>query len=169
MKKNKGFTLIELLVVIAIIGIIAIVALPALFKNIEKAKVADLEADIITIKSAVRNIYTETGIDRYDVTLQKNSNGEVNLGILKTEEGEMLLEEIESLQIPFGGCYNLRTDRGNGAVEQGSFGDLILWIIPQTAISDEGIEKLERDLGQSVIRYYPDSNDMVGVVVFERE
>ncbi len=40
----------ELLVVIAIIGILAIVALPALFKNIEKAKIAKLEADISAIK-----------------------------------------------------------------------------------------------------------------------
>lgn len=40
----------ELLVVIAIIGILAIIALPALFKNIEKAKIAKLEADISAIK-----------------------------------------------------------------------------------------------------------------------
>ncbi|MDU6249297.1 MAG: type II secretion system protein, partial [Paeniclostridium sordellii] len=39
-RNQKGFTLIELLVVIAIIGILAVVAVPALFKNINKAKVA---------------------------------------------------------------------------------------------------------------------------------
>ncbi|WP_342792312.1 type II secretion system protein, partial [Clostridioides difficile] len=57
MKNKKGFTLVELLVVIAIIGILAIVALPALFKNIEKAKIAKLEADISAIKSASLSYY----------------------------------------------------------------------------------------------------------------
>lgn len=59
MKNKKGFTLVELLVVIAIIGILAIVALPALFKNIEKAKIAKLEADISAIKSASLSYYAD--------------------------------------------------------------------------------------------------------------
>lgn len=58
-KNNKGFTLVELLVVIAIIGILAVVAVPALFKNINKAKVADLESDYSAIKSAVLSYYAE--------------------------------------------------------------------------------------------------------------
>ena len=58
-KNNKGFTLVELLVVIAIIGILAVVAVPALFKNINKAKVADLESDYSAIKSAVLSYYTD--------------------------------------------------------------------------------------------------------------
>lgn len=52
-KNNKGFTLVELLVVIAIIGILAVVAVPSLFKNINKAKAADIIADYSTIKTAV--------------------------------------------------------------------------------------------------------------------
>ena len=59
-KNNKGFTLVELLVVIAIIGILAVVAVPALFKNINKAKVADVESDYSAIKSAVLSYYTDT-------------------------------------------------------------------------------------------------------------
>ena len=58
-KNNKGFTLVELLVVIAIIGILAVVAVPALFKNIEKGKIADLESDISAIRSAVLSYYTD--------------------------------------------------------------------------------------------------------------
>ena len=58
-KNNKGFTLVELLVVIAIIGILAVVAVPALFKNINKAKVADVESDYSAIKSAVLSYYTD--------------------------------------------------------------------------------------------------------------
>ena len=59
-KNNKGFTLVELLVVIAIIGILAVVAVPALFKNIEKGKIADLEADISAIRSAALSVYADT-------------------------------------------------------------------------------------------------------------
>ena len=61
-KNNKGFTLVELLVVIAIIGILAVVAVPALFKNIEKGKVADLEADISAIRSAALSVYADTSV-----------------------------------------------------------------------------------------------------------
>lgn len=58
-KNNKGFTLIELLVVIAIIGILAVVAVPALFNNINKAKVADLKSDYNAYKSASLAYYTD--------------------------------------------------------------------------------------------------------------
>ena len=61
-KNNKGFTLVELLVVIAIIGILAVVAVPALFKNINKAKVADVEADYNAIKSASLSYYADKSL-----------------------------------------------------------------------------------------------------------
>lgn len=61
LKKNKkGFTLVELLVVIAIIGILAVVAVPALFSNINKAKVASVESDYSSIKSAALSYYSDT-------------------------------------------------------------------------------------------------------------
>ncbi|AXU51718.1 type II secretion system protein [Clostridioides difficile] len=61
LKKNKkGFTLVELLVVIAIIGILAVVAVPALFSNINKAKVASVESDYSSIKSASLSYYSDT-------------------------------------------------------------------------------------------------------------
>ncbi|MGL5506535.1 MAG: type II secretion system protein, partial [Paraclostridium sp.] len=62
-------TLVELLVVIAIIGILAVVAVPALFKNINKAKIADVEADYSAIKSAVLSYYTdENKLPKYTTT-----------------------------------------------------------------------------------------------------
>ena len=67
-KNSKGFTLVELLVVIAIIGILAVVAVPALFKNIEKGKVADLESDISAIRSAVLSYYTDNSEYPMDTT-----------------------------------------------------------------------------------------------------
>lgn len=58
-KNNKGFTLVELLVVIAIIGILAVVSVPALFKNINKAKIADLESDYNVVKSSTIDYYVD--------------------------------------------------------------------------------------------------------------
>lgn len=58
-KNKKGFTLVELLVVIAIIGILAVVAVPALFSNINKAKVASVESDYSSVKSAALSYYSD--------------------------------------------------------------------------------------------------------------
>lgn len=58
-KSKKGFTLVELLVVIAIIGILAVVAVPSLFKNINKARVAELESDYNVIKNATMSYYID--------------------------------------------------------------------------------------------------------------
>lgn len=58
-KNKKGFTLVELLVVIAIIGVLAVVAVPALFSNINKAKVASVESDYSSVKSAALSYYSD--------------------------------------------------------------------------------------------------------------
>lgn len=58
-KKNRGFTLIELLVAIAIVGILAVVAVPALFSNIGKAKVANMESDYKAVKAAIIEYYSD--------------------------------------------------------------------------------------------------------------
>ncbi|RDY26662.1 type II secretion system protein [Romboutsia weinsteinii] len=59
MKKNKGFTLVELLVVIAIIGILAVVAVPALFKNINKAKMVEFKSDMQAFNTSAVVFYSE--------------------------------------------------------------------------------------------------------------
>lgn len=80
LKKNKGFTLVELLVVIAIIGILAVVAVPSLFKNINKAKAADIVSDYSAIKAAVTSAYADgdlqTGLytNKEDGTISYNGN-----------------------------------------------------------------------------------------------
>jgi len=58
LNKERGFTLIELLVVITIIGILAAIALPNYIKAKDKAKEAEVKANIHTIQVA---------IERYDV------------------------------------------------------------------------------------------------------
>lgn len=58
-KNNKGFTLIELLVVIGVIGILSVVAVPTLLKNIDKAKLIELESDYTAIRKAVLQYYSD--------------------------------------------------------------------------------------------------------------
>ena len=127
-RNNKGFTLVELLVVIAIIGILAVVAVPALFKNIEKGKVADLEADISAIRSASLSHYADES--KYPTIMSD------------------IEDEIESLGNPFGeGIYTLSGTAPN---------DLELLIKTKTNISDSGLAKLENDLGED--KYHLASN-----------
>ena len=133
-KNNKGFTLVELLVVIAIIGILAIVAVPALFKNIEKGKVADLEADISAIRSATLSYYADNSAYPAPATLDKET---VPTDGIEKE----LYSELEGLSFPFEGSYSLTQDGE----------DLILEIITTKQISESGKNKLVKDLGNKVI------------------
>lgn len=61
----------ELLVVIAIIGILAVVAVPALFININKAKVASVESDYSSVKSAALSYYSDTNKIQLAATTDK--------------------------------------------------------------------------------------------------
>lgn len=88
-KGDSGFTLIELLVVIAIIGILAVVALPALFKNINKAKIAKVESNYNAIKTAELNYYAE------------NNSFESDLKKLD-------IEHLDISKTPIGGDYKIR-------------------------------------------------------------
>ena len=90
MKKGySGFTLIELLVVIAIIGILSVVALPALFKNINKAKIAKVESNYNTIKTAELNYYAEN--NAFESDLKK-----------------LDIEHLDIRKTPIGGDYKIR-------------------------------------------------------------
>ena len=146
-KNNKGFTLVELLVVIAIIGILAVVAVPALFKNIEKGKIADLESDISAIRSAVLSKYAD------------NSTYPIADGTTTTIE-DVLEDELEGLSKPFRGTYKLRrmyisndgkTYTSSRVITPGSEskGEVLQLVIDSNmkTISTSGVEKLKQDLG----------------------
>ena len=126
-KNNKGFTLVELLVVIAIIGILAVVAVPALFKNINKAKVADVESDYSAIKSAVLSYYTDNNKLPEDVQL--------------SAEGDLkdYMDSVPTISA-LNGTYSLAT------VTQSNVKKLALKITDAKATSEQ-MKKLIADIG----------------------
>lgn len=134
-KNNKGFTLVELLVVIAIIGILAVVAVPALFKNIEKGKVSDLEADISAIRSASLSYYADNSTYPEGDIFDKDGN------VTNTD----IKDEIEGLSNPFKAT--------NYTFEKPSSGELQLKITQKSGseMSENALSKLKKDLGDMVV------------------
>lgn len=143
-KNNKGFTLIELLVVIAIIGILAVVAVPALFKNIEKAKIADLESDISAIKSASLAYYSDHST--YPIgDISKGDDGGKNA--TSNSSADKILKEVENLSFPFDGTYKIGMGTGENDKK-----DLVLTIEGGKSLSEDGFDKLRKDLGAGIVR-----------------
>lgn len=142
-KNNKGFTLVELLVVIAIIGILAVVAVPALFKNIEKGKIADLEADISAIRSAALSVYADTSEMKAE-QIDGTGTGTINT-------------ELEGLSKPFGGTYKTvkKTITSKNM--------LLLEITPSKEISVDGAKKLKQDLGDKYVTESGTEADATGI------
>ena len=88
-RKNKGFTLVELLVVIAIIGILAVVAVPALMKNINKAKAADIVSDYSAIKAQVLATYADDSLESGTYVKEENKT--------ELKEGELKKIDVNDL------------------------------------------------------------------------
>lgn len=137
-KNNKGFTLVELLVVIAIIGILAVVAVPALFKNIEKGKVAELESDISAIRSASLSFYAENSRYPGVTDLLEGTSSNAN-----TTDANDIKNEIESLGNPFKSVYAISgTEPGKALLTIDLSGT------GAVKLSKDAAEKLVNDLGK---------------------
>ena len=154
-KNNKGFTLVELLVVIAIIGILAVVAVPALFKNINKAKIADVESDYSAIKSAVLSYYT----DKNDLPAELDNlanemdsvpktsalNGTYSLATVTTQSNVKKLalkitgakatsEQMKKLIADIGTGKVCKSENGEAATDSDGKGDIYLILIDNTSM-----------------------------------
>ncbi len=58
---HKGFTLVELMITVVIVGILASVAIPLYQANVKRAKAAEADAILGTIRTALRVYYAENG------------------------------------------------------------------------------------------------------------
>jgi prepilin-type N-terminal cleavage/methylation domain-containing protein len=74
LNKQKGFSLIELLVVIALLGIISLVAVPNIREFLVKK---EMEKDLNTIMSIVKNVSNDIGNNLYEMggVFFDNNNG----------------------------------------------------------------------------------------------
>lgn len=140
-KNKKGFTLVELLVVIAIIGVLAVVAVPALFSNINKAKVASVESDYSSIKSAALSLYSDTN------KLPVDAN---NLNELKN-----YMETIPT-NPDIGKLYGLKV-----------VGNKLGLQVEQATLTKAQIDKLISDIGENKI--YTDEEFKTGLTVDEKK
>ena len=74
---KKGFTLIELLVVIAIIGILSSVVVTSVSVARDKAHIAQIKKDLISMKSALELFYIDNGRYPYmGCNVDNDGNGE---------------------------------------------------------------------------------------------
>ncbi len=58
---RRGFTLVELMITVVIVGILASVAIPLYQANVKRAKAAEADAILGTIRTALRVYYAENG------------------------------------------------------------------------------------------------------------
>ncbi|GLI55556.1 hypothetical protein PM10SUCC1_10700 [Propionigenium maris DSM 9537] len=75
MKKN-GFTLIELMVVITIIGLISSIALPRFVEITNSAKVANVQGNLSSMRTAIGMYNVKTGEYPRESQIIRNNNGE---------------------------------------------------------------------------------------------
>lgn len=65
----RGFTLIELLVVMAIVATLLSLVAPRYFSSLDKAKEAVLRQDLVIMRSAIDQFYSDTG--KYPIDLEE--------------------------------------------------------------------------------------------------
>jgi general secretion pathway protein G len=119
-KKGKGFTLVELLVVVAILAILAAALLPKFLGYTDKAREAQIMADLSTMKSVVEIYAADEGTGKYpavddtDEVLKEISKVMTDAGINWTGVAGGVVD-------PYGNSYVYAT--AEATEEEGGYGN----------------------------------------------
>lgn len=81
-RRDQGFTLVELMITVVIVGILASVAIPIYQANVNRAKAAEADAALGTVRTALRVYYAENGF--YPISASFAPVTSMNLGIDST-------------------------------------------------------------------------------------
>lgn len=60
-RRNAGFTLVELLIVLFVIALLASLVAPVVTGNIQRAREATLKEDLLVLRKAIDDFYSDTG------------------------------------------------------------------------------------------------------------
>jgi len=130
-KNNHGFSLLELMVVIVIIAVLAAVAIPIYGANIKKARQAEADAALGTIRTQLRIFYAEyaeypdgTEDTVIDAAWSHFKEGELNGSYFSDESYSYTNLGNERYQISCAGGEVLDYDRTLD--QNGNFGHLTL-------------------------------------------
>jgi general secretion pathway protein G len=110
-KKGKGFTLVELLVVVAILAILAAALLPKFLGYTDKAREAQIMADLSTMKSVVEIYAADVGAGEYPAI----DGEEDGVKVVLTGKGIQWTEGEDGVVDSYGHPYAYAT------VEEGSY------------------------------------------------
>jgi general secretion pathway protein G len=108
-KKGKGFTLVELLVVVAILAILAAALLPKFLGYTDKAREAQIMADLSTMKSVVEIYAADEGAGKYPA-VDDTENG---IGKVLTDAG-INWAKADGVKDPYGHPYAYATVEEDG-------------------------------------------------------
>jgi len=134
LSSREGFTMVELVVIIAIIAILSAILIPAVFNQIQKAKVSRLESELQSLKTAVLQYYADVGswVKNNDIKYLYQDSGETGWDGPYTEK-DLSASTGEN---PFAGEYILDPN-GTGDDK---------YSIKATKIPDKVVTKVDADI-----------------------